>query len=204
VVQPRPSDPPSRVWVGLVADDARAVLERRPAELQGRGDLAGVDGWEALCVAPCQANLDRADWLRVGGSGIYAQGFTLPSEPGPFTVYAETTSAADDTAGLVLLLTGMSAAMVGSIAAVAIAVSPEIDTTDNRAAEVMLDASVATAIVGGVIFAISLPFRFSSSGSEVRIERGWQSPLSPPPEPSSAPKAELGGGLALTPQGLVF
>jgi hypothetical protein len=190
VVQPQPPKLSDRVWVGLVADDPRAVLERRPKELLGRGDLAGMDGWEALCVAPCQANLDRGDWLAVGGSGIYAQEFVLPDEPGPFTAFATTSSAADDTAGLVLLLTGVSMAAVGGIAAMAIGLNKDVDLEEDSAAKTMLHASVTTAILGGVVFGISVPFRFSGSGAEVRIERGWQAPLGPPPEVLPNPRIQ--------------
>ena len=192
----------SQVWVGVYADDPRAVLERRPKELAARGDLAGVDGWEAVCIAPCQARLDRLDGLRVAGSGIEPIGIWLPELDGPYTVYAETGSAADQTAGLVLLIAGMSAMVLGGGAALALELGPAQNAEPDSPEVILSNASLTTLIVGGVLFAVSLPFRFASTG-EIEVKPGW-GPSGPPPAEMREPSVKLGGTVSLTPRGLAF
>lgn len=184
------------VRVELVSSDPLAVLERRPSELSKRGDLAGVDGWQAVCIAPCRATLSRQDGLRVGGSGVDPLYFYLPEEPGPYTVHAETGSAASESAGLALVLAGASTLLIGVMSTVVLASGPLKNAEPDSAPTILFHASITGIIIGGTVMLIGVPLRFAAMG-EVRVERKSTAPAPPP-------RAELGAGLYLTPTGLAF
>jgi hypothetical protein len=190
------------VWVELVSSDPLAVLEKRPRKLSTRGDLAGVDGWRAVCIAPCRSTLARADGMRVGGSGVDPLYFNLPEGAGPYTVYADTGSAASETAGLALILTGGAMLMVGAISTVALGTGPLKNAAPDSAPTIMFHASITSIILGGTTMLIGVPLRFASMG-DVEVEQRTPT-VAPTPTPPAEPKVEVAGGLYLTPGGLVF
>jgi hypothetical protein len=191
------------VWIHLVASEPLAVLERRPMRVEGRGDLAGVEGWEAICVAPCRALVHRDERLRVGGTGVEPIYFYVPEGPGPFKAYADTGSAANQTAGIVLMITGAALMLIGGVTTIILETGPTKNAADDSPEMVLLHASVTSLILGGVIFGIGIPFRAAGTG-DIKIEPARAGPGRSAPAAAHGPRLDLGAGLYLTPRGLEF
>jgi hypothetical protein len=198
---PSKEAPPERVAVELVSTDPLAVLERRPERLSSRGDLAGVDGWQGVCVAPCRAEVDRGDGLRVGGSSVDPLYFYLPEGPGPYRVRAETGSGPSEAAGLALVVAGASMVMLGAVTTVVLATGPLKNAGPDEAPTVLFHASITSLILGGVVLAVGVPFRLAGGG-EVWVEP--QGEGAAPSPPSAAAELRVGDGVYLTPSGVRF
>jgi hypothetical protein len=174
------ADEPTEVY--LRTSDPRAILERRPLEIDLRNDLPGVDGWVPVCIAPCGVRLGRAERLRIAGSGVDpSDGFLLPPEPGPFTVHAQTGSAASQTAGLVLVLSGGALLGLGGFSLLTLQLTGATKNAepDSVAAKMQI-ASITTLILSAVAFGVGAPFRFSERTS-ARVEPGKMARRSPAP-----------------------
>lgn len=185
-----PAAPDEPAEVRLRSPDPRVILERRPIEVERRGDLAGVDGWVPVCIAPCGVKLGRAERLRVAGSGVDpSDGFLLPKGPGPFTIEATTGSAGYQTAGLVLVVTGGAMLVLGGFSLLALEVTGATKNAgaDSAAAKMQI-ASITTLILSAAVFGVGVPFRFSAR-TRVKIE--------PPRTSRSAPRLTLGPGYLL-------
>lgn len=176
----RSADEPAEVY--LRSADPRVILERRPLEIDRRNDLPGVEGWVPVCIAPCGVRLGRAERLRVAGSGVDpSDGFLLPGGPGPFTVHAQTGSAASQTAGLVLVLSGGALLGLGGFSLLTLQLTGATKNAapDSVAAKMQI-ASITTLILSAVAFGVGAPFRFSERTS-ARVEPGKLARRSPPP-----------------------
>ncbi|MFO0755776.1 MAG: hypothetical protein U0359_04765 [Byssovorax sp.] len=158
-------DPPAgdKPEVVLRSTDPRAILERRPAELDKRGDLAGNDGWVPVCIAPCGSRLGRIERLRVAGSGVDpSDPFVLPPGPGPFTVQVSTGSASMQTAGLTLVIAGGGLLGLGGFSLIGLELTGAAKNVapDSFAARFEI-ASITTLILSAVVLGVAAPFRFS-------------------------------------------
>jgi hypothetical protein len=178
----RAQEATGEVTIQLRSSDKRAVLERRPRD-------AGWDGWEALCVAPCRATVDIRDGLRVAGSGIDPLGI-YPDGPGSYDVTARTASAADETAGFTMVMTGLGMMVLGGIG-VGVTASQDWSWSDegDDAGPLAMTLSLGVLGVGAAVFGIGAALRFGAASGAIDMKRL---------------EVEVGDGVALGPQGLRF
>jgi len=177
---PPPVDEPAEVY--LRSADPRVILERRPLEIDKRGDIPGLDGWVPVCIAPCGVRVGRIERLRVAGSGVEPSGgFVLPKGPGPFTVQAVTGSAATQTAGLTLVISGGALLGLGGFSLLALQLTGATKNagSDSIAAKMQV-ASITTLILSAVAFGVAFPFRFADR-TTVSVDPGKLSRRAPPP-----------------------
>jgi hypothetical protein len=162
----KPKAKSGEVTVRLRSSDPRAVLERRAASAD-----SWSDEWQAICVAPCQATVDYHDGLRVGGSGIEPMHF-MADAPGTYDVDAVTGAGWQETAGLTLVLGGVTFLVLGGIG-VGIAESQDWSWSDeaDEAGPIAMTMSLTGIGIGAVMMGIGAALRFSSISGELDIRK---------------------------------
>ncbi|MFI5301271.1 MAG: hypothetical protein ACHREM_24570, partial [Polyangiales bacterium] len=184
-----PTLPPSHVT--LDGPTPGLALERRTG-VTLRSGIVVDELWQTVCLAPCDASLDADARYRVSAPGKVAQ--DVPRLHGQDAeLSADLSGSGSTTTGLVLVLAGVGAVMVGGVLlATEASASSEASFSGHPHDSVSVMPGVVTLSLSLPLMIIGLIIGTSGQGSLTVSAH------------DAMPMVSLGSGVSLTPAGMAF